>query len=191
MTDSRPRWRPRRLNGAANLHPTCTPADHDPRALNVCLLVKQTPVVLGFFVTGSSGCEREVTALQTVSHEFPAGEVQFAAVAVRASHAAVAAAVRAHHWTIPVAYDEDGRGRRRYGVEVCPIVELAYRGGVVARRLIGEHWNSSTALASQVRALPGRGEHGRMSEELELAAAPGFVESRLKAEFPGPCGSPG
>ena len=89
--------------------------------------------------------------MQTVSHEFPAGDVQFAAVAVRASHAAVRAAVRAHRWTIPVAYDEDGRVGAVFGVEICPIVELAYRGGVVARRLLGDHWNSSTALASQVR----------------------------------------
>ncbi len=140
------------LNGAANLHPTCTQARHDPRALNVCLIVKQKPLVLGFFVTNSGGCEREVTALQTVSREFPPGKVQFAAVAVRASHAAAATAVRVHRWTIPVAYDEDGRVGAAYGVEVCPVLELAYRGGVVARRLIGDHWNSSTALAAQVRA---------------------------------------
>jgi hypothetical protein len=147
------------LNGAANLHPTCSPARHDPRALNVCLLVNQTPLVLGFFVTNSAGCERQVTALQTVSREFPASEVRFAAIAVRSSHSAAARAVRTHHWTIPVAYDEDGRVGAVYGIEVCPIVELAYRGGVVARRLIGEHWNSSTALAAQVRALLA-GAHG-------------------------------
>jgi AhpC/TSA family len=141
------------LNGAANLHPTCTPARHDPRALNVCLIVNQTPLVLGFFVTNSAGCERAVTALQTVSREFPASDVQFAAVAVRASHTAAARAVRAHRWTIPVAYDEDGRVGAAYGLEVCPIIELAYRGGVVARRLIGEHWNSSITLAAQVRGL--------------------------------------
>jgi hypothetical protein len=46
-----------------------------------------------------------------------------------------------------------------YGVEVCPIVELAYRGGLVARRLIGERWDSSAALAEQVQALL-RGQAG-------------------------------
>ena len=141
------------LNGAANLHPTCSEAHHDPRALNVCLIAQTAPLVLGFFVTGSGACEREVTTLQTVSREFSAREVRFAAVAVRTSHAAAARAVRAHHWTIPVAYDEDGRVGAAYGVEVCPLIELAYRGGVVARRLIGEHWNSSTSLATQVRGL--------------------------------------
>jgi peroxiredoxin len=141
------------LNGAANLHPTCSPAKHDPGALNVCLLVARAPLVLVFFVTNSGSCERQVTALQTVSRQYGAGQVQFAAVAVRASHAAATAAVRAHHWTIPVAYDEDGRVGAEFGVEICPLVELVDRGGVVARRLIGDHWSSGAALAGPVRAL--------------------------------------
>ena len=139
------------LTGDANLHPACTPAQHDPRALNVCLMAEQTPLVLGFFATSSGSCERSVTALQAVSAEFSPSQIQFAAVAVRSSHSAAAAAVRAHHWTIPVAYDRDGAVGAAFGVEVCPIIELTYRGGVVARRLIGEHWNSSAALAAQVR----------------------------------------
>src|SRR6185312_1551099 len=47
------------LNGDANLNPPCTLAHHDPRALNICLLVKRRPLVLGFFVTSSTQCERE------------------------------------------------------------------------------------------------------------------------------------
>lgn len=141
------------LNGAANLHPHCTVAQHDPRALNVCLLVKQAPLVLAFFVTSSSGCEQAVTALQTLSHQLPAGEVQFAAVAVNSDRHDALQAVRAHHWTIPVAYDVDGRVGAAFGVAVCPIVQLARRGGIVTDRLIGEHWNSAAALAPKVRAL--------------------------------------
>jgi peroxiredoxin len=110
-------------------------------------------VVLAFFITSSGGCEQEVTALQQVSHQVPAGQIQFAAVAVNSDHQDALRAVRSHHWTIPVGYDEDGRVGAAYGVEVCPIVELVRRGGIVAKRLIGEHWNSSTALAPQVRAL--------------------------------------
>jgi len=143
------------LNGDANLNPPCTLAQHDPRALNVCLLVGRGPLVLAFFVTGSSACEREVDAMQAVSRQLPAGAAQFAAVAVRASHRAARAAIRAHHWTIPVAYDADGAVGAAYGIEVCPIVELAYRGGVVERRLIGERWNSASALAGPVRRLVG------------------------------------
>jgi len=149
------------LNGAANLHPHCTIAQHNPGALNVCLLVKQAPLVLGFFVTSSSGCEQAVTALQRVSHQLPAGEVQFAAVAVNSDHHDALQAVRAHHWTIPVAYDVDGRVGDAYGVAVCPIFELARRGGTVASRLIGEHWDSAATLGPQVRALvAGSGQAG-------------------------------
>jgi AhpC/TSA family len=143
------------LNGDANLNPPCTEAGHDPGALNVCLLSKRGPLVLAFFVTGSSACERQVSAEQAVARQLPPGSVQFAAVAVRASHRAAAAAVRSHRWTIPVAYDRDGAVGAAYGIEVCPIVELAYRGGVVERRLIGEHWNSAAALIGPVRELAG------------------------------------
>jgi peroxiredoxin len=141
------------LNGAASLNPTCSLAHHDPRALNICLVLKHKPLVLAFFVLGSSQCEREVDTVQTLSREFPAGKVEFAAVAVEGSHSQTAADVRRHHWTIPVAYDEDGRVGSFYGVETCPLLELARPGGVVADRLIGEHWIAPAALAARVRAL--------------------------------------
>lgn len=139
------------LNGDANLNPPCTPARHDPRALNLCLLLKRGPVVLGFFVLGSSTCERQVDALQALAGRFP--QIRFAAIAVRGSHAAAAAAVRSHHWTIPVAYDADGAVGQVYGIEVCPIVELAAPSGVVRNRLIGGHWSDSRTLAPRVAAL--------------------------------------
>ena len=141
------------LSGDANLNPPCAEAKHDPRALNVCLLAKRGPLVLAFFVTNSSGCEAEVSAIQSLSRRYPAGEVQFAAVAVRASHSDTAAAIRQHRWTIPVAYDADGAVGAAYGVEVCPIVELAYRGGLVKQRLIGERWADPAVLAAPVQAL--------------------------------------
>ena len=147
------------LNGDANLnHPTCTLAKHDPRALNTCLIAKHGPLVLAFFDPGSGGCVSEVTALQALSRQFSAKTVTFAAVAVGTSHADAAKAVRANHWTIPVAYDADGAIREAYGVAVCPIVELVARGGVVEQRLIGEHWNDPAVLAPQVRALLRRSQ---------------------------------
>ena len=141
------------LGGDANLNPPCTEAHHDPRALNVCLLVKRAPLVLAFFVTNSSQCEREVDAMQAVSRRAPLRSVQFAAVAVNGTHAATAKAVRAHGWTIPVAYDADGAVGGAYGVTACPLLELTERGGTVAARLIGEHWLNRNALAAQVRRL--------------------------------------
>jgi hypothetical protein len=141
------------LNGAANLSPPCTIARHDPRALNICLLAKRGPLVLAFYVTGSGSCQRQVDTLQTVSRQFSPGQVQFAALAVGASHAKAAGEVRSHRWTVPVAYDSDGRVGALYGLSVCPLIELSKRGGVVADRLIGDHWLDPTALAAKVRAL--------------------------------------
>lgn len=141
------------LNGTPNLNPPCTLARHDPRALNICLLAASRPLVLSFFVTGSSQCERQVDALQRLSTEFAPSRVAFAAVAIGASHAATAKLVRTHHWTIPVAYDSDGSVGALYGVVVCPMAELAYRGGIVEARLIGDRWQTSGELAPQVAAL--------------------------------------
>jgi hypothetical protein len=141
------------LNGDANLNPPCTLARHDPRALNVCLLVRRGPLVLDFFVTNSSQCERAVDTMQALAGRRPFHRVQFAAVAVNGSHAATAKAVRTHGWTIPVAYDADGAVGGLYGVSACPLLELVDRGGTVAERLIGEHWTGRSALAARVRAL--------------------------------------
>jgi hypothetical protein len=143
------------LIGDPNLNPPCTEAHHDPRALNVCLDVKRAPLVLALFVTGSNQCRRSVDALQRLatSGQFAPGSVQFAAVAVQGSRSGTAALVRSHHWTIPVAYDRDGSIGGLYGVAICPMLELAYRGGIVNARLIGDRWQTSAALAPRVRAL--------------------------------------
>ena len=141
------------LNGDPNLNPPCTLAQHDPRALNICLLARRAPLVLAFFVTGSEDCRRQIDALQALSGEFPARSVRFAAVAVHSSHSSAAALVRSHHWTIPVAYDRDGSLGALYEVAICPMAELAYRGGIVRDRLIGERWQTSAALAPRIRAL--------------------------------------
>lgn len=139
------------LNGDANLSPPCTESRHDRRALNLCLMLRRGPVVLGFFVTGSGTCERLVDAFQALAARFP--RVQFAAVAVRSSHASARSAVRSHHWTIPVAYDRDGAVGAVYGVEVCPIAELTDSTGRVRQRLIGGHWADTRALTGPVAAL--------------------------------------
>jgi hypothetical protein len=142
------------LNGDANLNPPCSSSSHDPRALNICLLVQRGPLALAFFVPSSSDCNKEVDVLQTISARVSG--VRFAAIAVRAGRSDTASVVRAHRWTMPVAYDRDGAVGAFYGVETCPMVELAYRGGVVADRLIGDHWLALAPLESRIRALQGR-----------------------------------
>ncbi len=143
------------LVGDANAHPTCSAARHDPRALNICLMTKKGPLVLSFFVTGASQCVDQVSALQTLARRYPS--VQFAAVAINGSRSATARLVRTHHWTIPVAYDSDGRVGALYGVAACPMVELAARGGQVRDELVGNRWQTVSALAGHVRALAAAG----------------------------------
>jgi peroxiredoxin len=149
------------LTGSANLSPPCTLAQHDPRALNICLLARRGPLVLSFFATGSGTCVRQVDALQQLSGRFARSGVQFAAVAVNANRAGTRAAIRAHHWTIPVAYDDGGGVGGLYGVAVCPMAELAARGGIVHDRLIGDRWTSAQALAPRVQALIKASRSGR------------------------------
>jgi peroxiredoxin len=139
------------LNGDPNPHPTCTVAHHNPGALNLCLLAARGPVVVSFFVTGATSCERQVSALQQLSASYPS--VRFAAVAVNAGHRATAAVVSRHHWTIPVAYDRDGTVQQLYDVVACPMVEMAARGGIVRSRLIGDRWQTAASLAPYVRRL--------------------------------------
>ncbi len=142
------------VNLDANMNPRCDPAHPNPQALNVC---GRSPLVLAFFVTGSSACTRQVDAMQALSRQYSPNVVRFAAVAIRASRTDAAAEVRKHHWTIPVAYDRDGAVGQTYGVEICPIAEISGRGGIVARRLIGEHWSNTAALGAQIKAVFGRG----------------------------------
>lgn len=141
----------------ANLAPRCDPARPNRRALNICpWLADRKPIVLTFFVAGDGECTREVDTVQALSRRFPPGAVEFAAVGVRSDRRTAASEARSHGWTIPVAYDPDGAVGEIYGVEVCPLVELAYRGGVVAYRLVGDKWRSESLLAAKVRALaPG------------------------------------
>lgn len=139
------------LIGDPNVSPPCTLAHHDPRALNICLIASQRPLVLSLFVIGSTNCEHQVDTLQTLSRRYPA--IRFAAVAISGSRTDTAALVRSHHWTIPIAYDRDGAIGGLYGVVDCPMAELAAQGGIVRDRLVGEQWQTLAAITPQVAAL--------------------------------------
>ncbi|HEY2437375.1 MAG TPA: hypothetical protein VGH93_09345 [Solirubrobacteraceae bacterium] len=144
------------LVGDANLVPHCDPAHPDTRALNVCpWLAARAPLVIGFFIPSSGDCTRQIDTIQAISREFRPCSVQFAAVAVRTNRTSAAALVHSHHWSIPVAYDRDAAVGAVYGVQVCPLLELAYRGGLVKYRLVGDQWLASSALATKVRTLLG------------------------------------
>jgi hypothetical protein len=139
------------LVGDVQMDDPCKFGNFDGRAVNTCVLERRGPLVLGFFVPGVSVCEREVDTMQTLSRRF--GGVQFVAVAASSSKASAAKEVRSHHWTIPVAYDRDGALAQVYGVELCPMLELAEPGGVVRSLLFGDNWDQPSKLAAKVSAL--------------------------------------
>lgn len=121
-----------------------------PGALNVCAL-RRKPVVLAFFVTGKGSCRRQLDTIERVKASFP--QVNFAAVAVRASRPDVAPLVRRHGWTFPVAYDHDGAVGNLYDVVVCPTVTFAYAGGRVMKSALGTATTNPSVLATDIRAL--------------------------------------
>ena len=141
------------LTGPPNPDPPCTLADHDPRVLNICLISRSHPLVLSFFDPTSSQCVSQVDALQRLSARSAPSSVRFAAVAVNGTRSTTRTLIRTHHWTIPVAIDSGGVVAKLYDVAVCPMAELAYRGGIVKDRLIGDKWQTSASLAPRVQAL--------------------------------------
>ena len=139
-----------RITKPANANPNCNPAKPNPKGLNMC---DRRPIVLTFFVTGDGDCVNEVNALQKIAPEFKG--ITFAAVAVSGNVSSTLPLVRSHHWTIPVGTDPDGRVGELYGVEFCPMVEIARAGGLVEQRLIGDTWNNAAKLAAEVRKYLG------------------------------------
>lgn len=131
------------LNVAANTSPRCDSARPARRGLNVC---DRAPIVLEFFATDAKPCIRAVSTLQSLVPRFPG--TTFAAVAAGGQKAETLKLVRAHHWTIPVAYDSSTAVAQLYGVAICPMIEVAARGGTVRRLLIGERWEHPKALAT-------------------------------------------
>ena len=134
----------------ANADPHCNPAKPQAHGLNMC---NRRPIVLAFFVTGDGDCTRQVDTLQRIASQFPG--IEFAALAAGGNVHDTRALVRSHHWTIPVGTDPDGRVGALYGVEFCPMVEIARKGGIVAQRLIGDGWSDPAKLATEVRKYLG------------------------------------
>jgi hypothetical protein len=143
------------LVGDVNLSKPCQLGEFGGRAINSCVLEKRGPLVLGFFIPGVGQCDREVNTMQGLTRRFPG--VQFVAVAASSSKSSTASDVRKHRWTIPVAYDRDGALAQVYGVELCPMLELAKRGGIVRSLLFGENWDNPARLAAKVSRLVAAG----------------------------------
>jgi hypothetical protein len=101
---------------------------HVPGSVNSCALSRK-PLVLSVIVPGASKCEGQLDVFQQMAAANP--RVQFAAVVSGGSHAKVAALVRRHGWTFPVAVDRDLSVFNLYHVAVCPTTVFVLPGGRV------------------------------------------------------------
>jgi hypothetical protein len=139
----------RRDQGDAGSVPACDVTD--PRALNVCAIVRERPLVLAFLTAGADKCSRELDTMQAIVSDFP--QVAFAAVGIKGKQDEFRKLARSHRWTFPLAQDRDGAVANLYGIAVCPTVVLAARGGRVKETLLGNEAATPSALAAQVRRL--------------------------------------
>ncbi|MCW3063817.1 MAG: hypothetical protein JWN32_989 [Solirubrobacterales bacterium] len=121
-----------------------------PGALNICA-ERRRPLVLAFMVVGNGDCTKQLDTMQQVSKRFP--NVNFAAIAVKASRSDIAPVVRKHGWTFPVAYDNDGAVVNLYRLGVCPAVTFSYAGGTVMRTSLGTATVKPQILATEIRTL--------------------------------------
>ena len=100
-------------------------------------------------------CSASVGALSFPSPPWKVlpGRAQFAAVVSGGSHAKVAALVRRHGWTFPVAVDRDLSVFNLYRVAVCPTTVFALPGGTVKSTSI--HPLSEAQVVAGLRAIGG------------------------------------
>jgi hypothetical protein len=119
-----------------------------PGSVTSCALARK-PLVLSVIVPGAAKCEGQLDLFQRMAAVHP--RVQFAGVVSGGSHAKVAALVRRHGWTFPVAVDRDLSVFNLYHVAVCPTTVFAFRGGKVESTSI--HPLSQAQVTSRLRAI--------------------------------------
>jgi hypothetical protein len=119
-----------------------------PGSITSCALSRK-PLVLSVIVPGATKCEGQLDLFQRMAATHP--RAQFAAVVSGGSHAKVAALVRRHGWTFPVAVDRDLSVFNLYRVAVCPTTVFTFRGGKVESTTI--HPLSQAQVTSRLRAI--------------------------------------
>jgi hypothetical protein len=152
------------LDGDANLAARAnqgarTPACgvRDPRAINLCTLAGDHPVVVAFFSVKDETSLRQLDVLQTVARREPG--TRFVAIALRGDRGKLRELVQAHGWTFPVGYDRSADIGARYGVPDLPTITFAFPGPVVARSTFRPL--DAARLEAEVRAIRRRPPRAR------------------------------
>jgi peroxiredoxin len=149
-----------RLDGDANVKQTTAQSDRAgarpacqvnlPGSITSCALARK-PLVLSVIVPGVAKCENQLDMFQRLASRYPSA--QFAAVVSGKKRPQVAALVRRHGWTFPVAVDPDLAVFNLYRVAICPTTVFAKPGGSVAYTSIRPLTESQ--LTSELRAIGG------------------------------------
>jgi hypothetical protein len=122
------------LDGDAQVDPEKACSVRGADVLNSCALREAgSPVVIGFVVTRSKQCAKQVDVLDRVARRHP--DVQFAAVGIRGEKAQLAKL--AARWKLPVAHDRDGAVSNLFAVAICPTITFARAGGAVEHTSLG------------------------------------------------------
>src|SRR5205085_2646385 len=108
-------------------------------------------LVVSVIVPGERKCEGQLDLFQRMAAAHSGA--QFAAVVSGGSHAKVAALVRRHGWTFPVAVDRDLSVFNLYRVAVCPTTVFALPGGTVKSTSI--HPLSEAQVLAGLRTIGG------------------------------------
>jgi hypothetical protein len=148
------------LNGDANVKQTTAQSNRAgaelacqvdlPGSINSCTLSRK-PLVLSVIVPGVAKCENQLDLFQRLAPRYPSA--QFAAVVSGKKRPEVAALVKRHGWTFPVAVDPDLAVFNLYRVAICPTTVFAKPGGTVAFSTIRPLTESQ--VAGELRAIGG------------------------------------
>lgn len=148
------------LNGDANVKQTSGQSKqagaelacqvHTPGSINSCTLSRK-PLVLSVIVPGVKKCEAQLDLYQSMAARFP--KAQFAAVVSGKKRSDVAALVRRHGWTFPVAVDRDLAVFNLYRAAICPTTVFTFAGGQVNFTAIRPVTKGE--LVSHLRAIGG------------------------------------
>jgi AhpC/TSA family len=148
------------LNGDANVKQTTAQSNRAgaepacqvdlPGSINSCTLSRK-PLVLSVIVPGVAKCENQLDTFQRLVSRYPSA--QFAAVVSGKKRPEVAALVKRHGWTFPVAVDPDLAVFNLYRVAICPTTVFAKPGGTVAFSTIRPLTESQ--VTNELRAIGG------------------------------------
>jgi hypothetical protein len=149
-----------RLGGVANVKQTAAQSDRagaQPAcqvrvagSINSCTLTRK-PLVLSVIVPGVAKCENQLDLFQRLASRYPSA--QFAAVVSGKKRPDVAALVKRHGWTFPVAVDPDLAVFNLYRVAICPTTVFAKPGGRVAYSTIRPM--TEPQITNELRAIGG------------------------------------